>query len=78
MFIGHDVKKLILAPLGAKRFISESHISLLRSEEVLFWPLVYKYFAALRRGQHLCLGLSKQHTKFAVEKQAMIATVPAS
>jgi len=50
MFIGHADKNLILAPLGTKRFVSESHISLLWSEEVLFGPLVYKHFAALRRG----------------------------
>ena len=36
MFIGQDGKNLILAPLGAKRFVSESHISLLSSEEGLF------------------------------------------
>jgi hypothetical protein len=45
MFIGHDGKKVDPAPLGAQRLVSEIHISLLRSEEVLLGHLFHKYLA---------------------------------
>ena len=54
MFIDPDQ---LPSSVGAKHLVAEEHISLLRSEAVLFQLRVYKHFAALRRGQDFCLEL---------------------
>ncbi len=57
MFIDPDDPDQLPSSVGAKHLVAEEHISLLRSEAVLFQLRVYKHFAALRRRQDLCLEL---------------------